>query len=292
MAAPPTPSGGKPSHSGSSFGSDVRRDGSALDVALLALVPVALLATFEGVSGGPRLALDVRTPSFWSLFLTHYFHRSVGHLLGNLLAYALVAPTLYLLAILCDWRRTFRQLFVVVSVLFPAVLSGLYLWVIAGGQVLGYSALALAFLGVLPVVLVRYLRVQFDVTMSTWPSVGLFGLGVGVLAVPLLVGETLDRRLLTLSVLGAGAIYSLWMLPPAVGQSLRSGRRRGHVALGVGSLAVFFIVAVLATPSTGRVTGVAVVHLLGYLLGFGVALVGTLTERSIDRTWSGREEQN
>jgi hypothetical protein len=185
-----------------------------------------------------------------------------------MITYLSLVPTLYILSVLCGWRRTFMGLFVVISVLFPAILSGLYLGLIPTGEILGYSALALAFLGVLPVVLVRYLRVQYDVTVSPWRSLGLF-----ILVGPAVAGTPRNTQLLTGGLVVAGAGYSLWLIRGVIADGPDTATRRGYSELPVVAVIVFFTVSVLSIPRSGPASGVALIHLLGYLLGFGSAVV-------------------
>jgi hypothetical protein len=253
---------------------DIDRNGSLLDATLLALVPILLTGIFVVAPDGSQWTLKINDPSLQAVILAHYFHTSTAHFLGNIVAYLILAPTLYMLAVLCGWRRPFMALFGIISVVFPVPLSALYLVLLPTGEILGYSALTLAFLGTVPVVLVRYLRVQYDVTMSPWHSLGLFIVGVGLITGPAVAETTRNTQLLTVGMIVVGAGYSLWLIRDAVSGGGETSTRRGYEALAVLGAVVFVTVGVLSTSSSGPTAGVALIHLLGYVLGFGSAVVG------------------
>lgn len=245
---------------------------SLVDVAALATLPAIAVLAFLW-PGGPseRLVLSAADPSPLAAVATHFLHRSVPHLVSNLVAYALVVPTAYGLALVAGRRRAFFVAFALVAVVVPPTLTGLHLAALDRGIVYGFSGLAMAFAGLLPVVLGAFLEPRFDVDRAGQVAPALFFAGLGVVA--LLVIPPLPTRLAVAAVAGA---FAAAFLRRAAGESglprrLPSGVHRGDVELVGVALLVFLVALLMGFAGEARTDGAVVDtfgHLLGYVVGF------------------------
>jgi membrane associated rhomboid family serine protease len=237
-------------------------------------VPFALLWVHSlPVATRRSMALAFDDPTLPTLFTAHFVHLSGGHLLSNLIIYALVVPTAYLLARRTDDLRAFRRGFLTVLLVFPPALSGLS--VALGRPALGYgfSGLNMALFGLLTMFLGRFLARRLRVGVDRRGLV-LFGLGV-----VLVVLQSLPTTTVTLSVAGAAACLSLasvvGRLRRRSGEGTTFGSRAGRV--GDVELAVIAGVLFCALPLLAFSVPASVsawlglyVHFLGYALAFTV----------------------
>ncbi|WP_232686825.1 hypothetical protein [Halobacterium zhouii] len=249
--------------------------GRPADAAALAVVPALLLAAFalpEATRVG--LVLDYESPTIASMYASHFVHFSVAHLATNLAVYALAAVPAYCYCVLAGRRNDFFAAFVVVLTAFPFALSALNVALVRPRVGYGFSGLAIAFVGFLPVALALYAgeRVAPAVTLDHAPL--LFFVGVGVTTA--LVATAGSPSALTLTALTASAagvaLYgaSLWR---ALGAS---GFRRAAASVGDAEFAAVGVVLVVLFPFVAFPQDIAVrggvlnvyAHLLGYCLGF------------------------
>jgi hypothetical protein len=255
------------------------------DVGLLVAVPVVLAIVYL-LAGPSREALIFQTarPSVSTAFSAHYLHLSASHLLANLAIYGGAVGLGYPLALLGGIRRRYLSLVVAILLGFPFVLSALHLVLIGTGGLVGFSGLALALVGLLPLVLFAFLRVRIEGTVSINDAPSLFFFGMAAIAGRTAAPAAVVRPLVLLSV-GIGVLY----LVPLALRLAREGRktgpfplRRGYVELPVAAVILYFLFLALGFPSdpieTGGATTNLVVHLLAYALGF---LGGYLTDRSM-----------
>lgn len=256
----------------------LRSNATLADLALLAAVPAVLLAVYALPAAAKRaLVLDYQSPTPAAMYASHFVHFSLPHLASNLAAYLAAAPLAYAYCALAGRRTAFRVTFAVVLAAFPLALSALNAVFVRPSVSYGFSGVAAAFLGFLPLALAAYVgdRLLPEVTLDHAPL--LFFLGAGTIAA--LTAPATDAGAVVLGIAGVGAaVYaaSLWR---AVGRRefRRAARSGGHA-----ELAAVGVVVVLGFPFAafpGSVAGDVVLnvytHFLGYALGF-VAPYATL----------------
>jgi hypothetical protein len=251
---------------------ELARRSRARDVALLLAVPALLVLVWA--AGDPLrsvLVLRPEAPTVLAAATTHLVHASAGHLLGNVAVYLGAVGVGYALAVLGGRRRHYLTLVAGVVLAFPLVISGFHLAVLRTGSIVGFSGVALGVVGLLPWVLVEFLRARVSgaVDLADVPGVAL----LGVAAIGWASAGTVEARLLVVGVAAVG----LLALVPAVRRVHRSTAAGGDARrLGppsVGPVGVVFAAVALAMPSSGTepaVTAALALHLLGY----GLAVVG------------------
>lgn len=264
---------------------DLFRLATLRDVGLLVAVPAALAIVY--LQAGPtREALVFQTarPSVITAFSAHYLHLSASHLVGNLAIYVGAVGLGYPLALLGGLRRRYISLVVAILLGFPFVLSALHLVLIGSGGLVGFSGLALALVGLLPLVLFAYLRARIEGTVSINDAPSLFFFGTAAIAGRTAAPAAVVRPLVLLSV-GIGVLYLVPLALRLASEGRKTGPfplRRGYVELPVAAVILYFLFLALGFPSgpieSGGPTTNLVVHLLAYALGF---LGGYLTDRSL-----------
>jgi hypothetical protein len=245
---------------------------------LLSLAVPTLLLLVHSLPRGVRrgLALEFADPTITAAFTAHFVHLSTAHLFSNLILYALVVSTAYLLARRLGDLRTFRRGFLTVLVVFPPVLSGLS--VALGRPALGYgfSGLNMALFGLLTVLLSRFLVRRFGFPVDG-RGVVLFGVGVVLVAL-----WSLPVTGATLAVAGSAACLSLASVVARLRGRSSHATDRPKTAGGAGEYELVFVAAVLfcvlpfvafSAPSTVAAALGLYVHFLGYALAFTVLYV-------------------
>lgn len=257
---------------------------SALDeVGLLLVAPVLLILVFllpEAVR--ESLVFRASSPSLITAFTAHYLHLSSSHLHGNLIIYFGAVGVGYPLAVLGGLRRGYLSAVLAILLAFPFVLSGLHLALLGTGAIVGFSGLALALIGLLPLVLAVYLRARIEgaITINDAPAV--FFLGIGIISWRLDAPGS-PTALITI---GSAVIAVLYLIP--IGLRLkREGRktgpvpmRRGYVELPLSAFILLTLALAVGFPANpyqvdGPTTNL-LLHLSSYSLGF---LGGYLTNR-------------
>lgn len=248
-----------------------------VDPLLVVLVPLCLLWVHSLPLATRRgLVLAFEDPTLPTAFTAHFVHLTTGHLVSNLLLYALLVPTAYLLARRTDDLPAFRRGFLTVLVVFPLALSGLS--VALGRPALGYgfSGLNMALFGLLTLLLGRFFARRFDLGVD---DRGVFLFGIGVVLVSL---RSLPTTSVTLAVAGGAGCLAL---ASVVGRNRRGSRgpperaaspsRVGDVELAAVAGSLFCILALVAFSVPGSLSaGVGLyVHFLGYALAFTVVYV-------------------
>jgi len=262
-----------------------------VDVALLGSVPVALGLVYLLPSATRRaLVFDYTSPTLSTAFASAFVHLDPGHLLVNVVLYVLLAATSLALDLASGHRRRFYTAFPTFVLVFPAVLAYLNLAVPRSATTLGFSGVAMAFAGYLPLALADYLDARFDIGPATQlaPVLFLSSLGlVSVLSVRSASDPVGDRAALLALAASLGALrYALAVVERS---DLRARCRRllgtsGAAELTALAAALVFTVPFVAFPaSPGRGAGVLnlYIHLLGYALGFLVPFVTATTRRFV-----------
>lgn len=255
--------------------------GTVADAALLAAVPAALTAIFLLVPESTRMeyVLEYRRPTAVDMYISHFVHFGASHLGSNVVAYALSAVPAYVFCVAAGRRTDFLAAFGVVLAAFPFALSVLNALFVRPSIGYGFSGLAMAFLGFLPVGLTAFVRERLLPGVALDHASLLFFVGSGIIALLLVPASPVAFVGVVVAVVGV-AVYvrSLW---GAVGGS--SGIRVAASRAGDAEAAATGVVVVLAAPFIafpGRpaVAGDGYVlnvysHFLGFCLGFLVPFV-------------------
>jgi len=256
------------------FRAAVAANGRRVDAALLASVPVALVGVFALVPAAVRegFVLDYRAPTAVDMYASHFVHFGRAHLAANLAAYALGALPSYWYFAAAGRRGDFLSAFGAVLAVFPYALSGLNAVFVRPSVGYGFSGLAMAFLGLLPVALAVFVRERLLPGVSLDHAPVLFFAGAGTVA--LLAVPASRVALLGVAVAAVGVAAYGWSLWRAVD----AGRLRAALGrAGDAELAAAGVVVVLAAPFVafprGDAAGGGYVlnvysHLLGFCLGF------------------------
>lgn len=268
------------------FLSDVAESVRLFDIILITAVPIFLFALSRLPTAEKQsLAFNPNAPTVLSAFTAHFVHFDAAHLSGNLLLYLLVVPMVYLLLSLADCRRDFLVVAIPIVFFVPFLLSALNLFLPRSGALMvGFSGLAMAFVGLLPVALFRFLQERVPRTIEVKNGLSLFFVGATLIAfrmAPTGIG-------LVIGIIGGLiALLFTWRLLRTIGPIKRDelGRalnKTGYVELAVTAPIVFVVATFMAFPSDPFQYGGVIdlsTHLIGYVLGFtlGSITVG-LTE--------------
>lgn len=268
---------------------DVSRRFRPLDIVVLLAPPVVLLGIFalpSAVRAG--LVFERTAPTLLTAFGAHFVHLQPAHLLGNLAVYALVAPTVYLLFLLAEARAEFLAVSATILLLFPFVLTGLDTLVLHRGTLVGFSGLAMAYTGVLPVAAFLLLDERTDVAVGLDDAPVFFLAGMSLIAVRVAPGR--NGLLIAVVVTAVALAYAARIgraLPWPSWTRLRGLLdRSGYVEL-VLATPVVFAVAILAAFPTDPVGAGTVVNLFGHLLGYSLGFLATYVTVRLDRAVGG-----
>lgn len=247
----------------------------AVDLALIALVPIALLLVFAlPLELREAYLLAYREPTIPTAFASHFVHLRTGHLAANLLGYGVVVSVAYSLSLSGGRRREFLVAFVTFLLAFPFVLSALDVLFARPRLGYGFSGIVMAFLGFLPLPLLWHLEARFDASLDADHSPVLFFFGMAAIAAwaaPL----TLPNLAVLVLAVGAGTVY-LRSLRADVGGSLLASLRAaaentGHFEFALGGLVLFALFPFAAFPPDPVGAGTVLnlyTHLLGYAFGY------------------------
>lgn len=257
----------------------------AADLLALCAAPAAMIGVFT-LPESTRLALafayDDPTPV--TAFTAHYVHLRADHLVGNLLAYGVLASVGYALAVLGGMRRFFATALATFLLAFPVVLSALNLAVPRDALGLGFSGINMALAGLLPVLLWAYARHQFVPAASPRALPAAFFPLVGWIAFLALPVSTRGVGLAGIAAAAAGGLLGLVYAYTAGIRLRRPIRERIRTVTGRSGYGDLFVVGVALLvgypvvgfpPDLVRAGSVVnvYVHLLGFCLAFIVAFV-------------------
>jgi len=217
------------------------------------------------------LVLDYRQPTLLTAYASHFVHLTWAHLVGNLVVFGLLFALGYWLAGVGRRRGLFYAATATYLVAFPLALSALNLALPRPRVGFGFSGIAMAFLGLLPLVLSAAVEERFPRTAATRRAPGLFLLGLAVVSWFALPPSGV-RPLAVVAIAVAAAVH-LQRVPTA--DDLRDGVR-WLTATADGGLVLAGLVALLLIPyaafpadPTGDGTVLNIYsHFLGYCLGF------------------------
>lgn len=246
-----------------------------LDVGLLVLVPLVLVSVFAL----PRplkleLTLAYEAPTVRTAFTSHFVHLTARHLLVNLLAYAAVVPTLYVVSLVSGRRRRFLVAFATVVLAFPFVLSGLNLLFARPRIGYGFSGLAMAFVGVLAFSLWEFVATRDGGGLVRDRSPVLFFLATAIIAV-----RAVPSRAVGLGIIGLAVVGSIVFLWPRGASRRGANRRTVRRCLGqprcldgaVWGVLVVVLIPIAAFPDAPAVGGTVLniySHAMGFCLGY------------------------
>ena len=252
------------------------------DAAALLVVPIVLLAVFTLPDSTKRAAAFSYTdPTLFTAFSAHYVHLDVGHLVGNVAGYCLLAGVGYAVAVLGDARRFFLTALATFLLTFPFALSALNLAVPRNAIGFGFSGINMALAGLLPLLLGEYARERFGLegSIRTLPAVFFALVGwIALLALPL---SDADFGVAGITVGVAGILLAV-LYASTAGISVRASvheiARVVASRPGEGELFVVGAVLVVGYPAIGfpsDPTGVgSVLNLYVHFLGFCLAFIG------------------
>ncbi|AUV84155.1 hypothetical protein C2R22_21495 (plasmid) [Salinigranum rubrum] len=164
---------------------DISENIRVSDISLLLTVPLVLLAVYLlPMSMQQSLLLEFDNPSIIQLWSSSYVHDGYIHLITNIALYGLCVFPSYLFLILANERQLFRYIFLVFLFIGPPVIALVLIIRLHGGTGAGFSGIAAAFVGLIPVSIVMFIRKR--VSSAVYPSVGM----VFFLVVLAVVGAT------------------------------------------------------------------------------------------------------
>jgi len=261
---------------------ELRDSAEAIDIAAVLAVPVVLVAVQllpDPVRGA--LVLNYGSPGVVQAYTTHFVHADWGHLAGNVGVYLVAVALVYLLLIYADARRTFYAGFALVLLFVPFPVSALDLYLVgpeAGdASTRGFSGLASAFVGFVPVAVFVFLRENLSQRVGVYDSVGLFWVNTGIILL-VLRGPTDPMGV---GVLALGVLYYI----PVVWRFDTDDRRDfagwsvPRQALVVYSVLFFLVSPVLllpANPTQGDTVVNLVTHFGGFFMGYVLGGVGVM----------------
>lgn len=254
----------------------IRRTGWE-DIFLLCLVPFVLIFVFllpESVQEGFVLQID--SPTFLTVFMTHFVHAGFSHLFNNLTAYFVIVIPAYIMYAFIGRKDIFRRIFLVFLLVFPFILSGLDILVLGVDSSRGFSGIVAAFFGFLPLTIFRFLKLKLNFDLGTSNSVVLF-LFAATLIAYIYAGLSFSVALI-LVLLG---LYLWRMSKEAKIGGLRffpsgSCSRRSHWMLASFAFLVFISLPFSMFPPDPVVGDMAVnilSHYSGFALGFVVPYI-------------------
>ena len=233
------------------------------------------------------LAFDYADPTLLTAYASHLVHLTPGHLLSNLGAFGLLLSLTLALAVSAGRRGLFRVAVATYLLAFPLVLSALNLAMARPRVGFGFSGVAMAFLGLLPLMLGAAIEERFPGTQGLRRAPGLFLAGLAAIAW-LAVPARLPRLAIVLVAAGAALAY-LPRLPTAADLDgglrwLAAGSGGGVVLAGV---VAFFLVPLAAFPGDPA-NGTTVTNLYTHLLGYSLGFIAPYATVQVLAWWDGR----
>lgn len=257
-----------------SFATLVRDRSQLADLVAIAGIPAVLVGIFLLPMPVRRsLAFDTADPTLVTAFAGHFVHFSPGHLLGNLVGYAVIVPLTYVLSALAERRRQFRVVFLSLLLGMPFALS-LVNWMVLGpGLAIGFSGILLGFYGYLPIVLYQYGTRYAEGSASTRYVPFVFFFGVVSIAAVLA-----NRALFSAVVAVCALLIALVYLSVATDQvSIRGAgvlNRTGFAELGLVGGLLYLLYPLVAFPSN-LVLGTRVVNVFAHFMGYSLTFIST-----------------
>ena len=165
------------------------------DAGALLAVPIGLVAIHLLVPAAvrDRWAFHFHEPSLFAVWMSAFLHRTVGHLLGNLVLYVLVVTTAYLL--FHRWNRTdeFWIMLVGFLVIIPPIITSFEyaaLWYFLdvptlAADSIGFSGIGHAYAGMLAAGLGWYTADRYTTEAGVGVTFLIYTLGIAVFVYPI-----------------------------------------------------------------------------------------------------------
>ena len=266
------------------------------DLVLLLSVPLVLIGLYQlPPSVKLQLALEYLHPTLLAAYTAHFVHLTAGHLAANLVGYIVLVPQLYVLAVLADRRREFLAAFATFLVAFPLALSLLNVLIERPRIGYGFSGIVMAFFGLLPILLLDYVGVQFSEGIGIEHSPALFFFGIGIIA---LWATPLTPVTAAIAIIaGLASAFYLRHLMGTLSISIRRGLRRavgrtGYFEFGLVGLYLFALFPFAAFPRDPVGAG-TILNIYTHFLGFGLGyLVSFITFRWVSIDVNSESQRN
>ena len=237
-----------------------------VDSLAIAGVPAVLGAVFALPRGlRSEHVLAYSRPTLVDALASHYVHLAADHLLANLFWYTLLVVPAYLLLVRTGNRDVFRAAFVTFLLAFPLAISGVNVllprpWT---SVAFGFSAVVMAFAGLLTVALGGSLAERYGLTTNYVPGVFLLGSAV-------IVGQVIGGSVTVSAAIVGVAIAVV----PAVGRFRHDCVRTASldrsetwlILAGTLVLGAALVVAFSTQSANGQIVNL-LAHLLGYCFG-------------------------
>jgi len=260
------------------FYRELRQGVEFRDILLMSVVPVVLTGIFLLPKPIQRsLILDFQNVSIFNLFSYGFVHRDLGHYAGNLVSYVTLVLSAYLLCVLGKEKKFFRYTWLSFVLLVPPVIALIELVSpVSPNTTAGFSGVASAFLGFLPISLVLFLRNRVSKSIQASHAVVLLLVVLGVTSFTYsgISGLTLGTFAATI-LLAVFYVYRIGFeeVKRVLGDI---ASMQGHL-----ELVLFGILFFLATPTMifpaniSRAGGTVDIfaHYLGLVLGFFLPLL-------------------
>ncbi|MFB6224092.1 MAG: hypothetical protein ABEH86_10540 [Haloarcula sp.] len=257
------------------FLQDALSEARRFDLALIAAVPVLLLAVYAlPQSRLEGLVFNTTAPSLVTAYASHFVHLDGFHLLGNLVVYLPVVGIAYLLCILSHRRQLFRVTFVILLVAFPIALSAMQLIFPRDRLIFGFSGINAGFVGLACFALAGYISVNISQRADERYAPVLFFVAAGLITLISLPARAYRFEISTAS-LALAVVYLGFAISqkgmPTVADLRAATDRPGYfeaAGAGFGLLVGYPFVAFqdVVVPGSGVLD--VYIHLLGFSLAF------------------------
>jgi hypothetical protein len=253
----------------------LKNHADSVDFGVILTVPTVLVLVHL-LPGTVRdlLILNYGSPGVVQAYTTHFVHSGWSHLASNVSVYLIAVVLVYLLLLYADSKRIFYVGFALILFVVPFPLSLMDVWIV-GSQVgdlptRGFSGLASAFIGFLPVAVFVFLREELSEKLHVYESLGLFLIGLGVI---LLIYTGPFEPAVWLSFI-AGVLYyvhPVWKLDTEERQRFYewTGWKRSIFMYAT----LFFIVSPILLFPTNPASGNSLVNVVTHFGGFAVGYV-------------------
>lgn len=247
------------------------------DVLLMSVIPVVLTAIFflpEPVQ--QDLILDFQNLSVFNLFSYAFVHRGLNHYAGNLVGYVTLVIPAYLLCIAAREKKFFRYTWLSFVLVLPVAIALIeVVSPVSPNTSAGFSGVASAFFGFLPISLVLSLRNRVSKQVQVAHAVVLFLLALCVVSFTYsgVSGMTLGAFVATILL----AVFYIYRT--GVGEFRKvfadMASMEGYFELVLFSLLFFLASPAMIFPADiSRASGTVDIfaHYLGLILGFFLPL--------------------
>jgi len=261
-----------------------------IDLLLISFFPLLLVLGYTLPLGiRESLVFSYSDPTVLAAFGSSFIHFGLGHLLTNVVLYALVVPVLYVLSATSNRQQQFRVFTFTAILAFPPVLSYLNLAIPRSAETYGASGVIMVFVGYLPLALAEYLDSNFDIGPIRTVSPVIFFASlvlISVLSLQSVLLRDLTVLIGTTGLVLATVLTTAWYVISAYEEmddpqaKFRTAiRGTGYTDLPLLTVLLLFIVLMIAFPANPR-AGNDVLnlyeHFIGYALAFIIAYINNL----------------